>query len=482
MGQEIARSHFNAADFQRFHGQLGVETDALTRDCAAGRFSDPRFVVGFELEAWLIDHAGFPNPVNSTLLERLNDPLVVPELSRFNVELNGPPAPMRSGVLNALEQGIGRTWDKCQKAAHGLDAALVMIGILPNIRAADLTLANMSAMKRYRVLNEQVLRQRQGAPLHIHIQGEESLESHLPDVMLEAATTSFQIHLQVPFARAARYYNAALIACAPLMAASGNSPLLFGKRLWRETRIPLFEQSVELGGYGGLADAGVRRVGFGQGYVRDSLLELFRENLDLFPVLLPMPLEEPSERYPHLRQHNGSIWRWVRPLVGFDEKGQAHVRLEQRIFPSGPTLLDMVANCACHFGLSRALAESPDAPETRLPHAAARANFYAAARDGLAASLLWLDGERYPARDFWLRIGLPLAQQGLRDFGLENAEIERYLGVVEARVRSGQTGAAWQLAHLDKQGGKADAASVAAMLADYLENQRSGAPVHEWSV
>ncbi|MDD5390442.1 MAG: glutamate--cysteine ligase [Gallionellaceae bacterium] len=482
MGQEIARSHFSEADFQRFHGQLRDETDALTRDCAAGRFSDPRFVVGFELEAWLIDHAGFPNPVNTALLERLHDPLVVPELSRFNIELNGPPASMRSGVLNALEQGLTGTWNKCQATAHGMDAALVMIGILPNIRADDLTLANMSAMKRYRVLNEQVLKQRQGAALHIHIQGEESLESHLPDVMLEAATTSFQVHLQVPFARAARYYNAALIACAPLMAASGNSPLLFGKRLWRETRIPLFEQSVELGGYGGLADPGVRRVSFGQGYVLGSLLELFRENLDLFPVLLPMPLDEPAERYPHLRQHNGSIWRWVRPLVGFDETGQAHVRLEQRIFPSGPTLLDMVANCACHFGLSRALAEASEVPETRLPFAAARANFYAAARDGLAAKLLWLDGEHYPARDFWPRIGLPLAEQGLRDFGLESVEIERYLGIVEARVRRGQTGAAWQLAHLDKQGGKAHEAAVAAMLADYLENQRSGAPVHEWSV
>lgn len=482
MGQEITRSHFSAADFQRFHGQLKDETNALARDTAAGRFSDPRFVIGFELEAWLLDHAGFPNPVNTPLLERLDDPLVVPELSRFNIELNGPPAPMRSGALNALEQGLTRTWNKCQKTAHGMDAALVMIGILPNIRASDLTLANMSAMKRYRVLNEQVLKQRQGAPLHIHIQGEEILECYLPDVMLEAATTSFQIHLQVPFARAARYYNATLIACAPLMAASGNSPLLFGKRLWHETRIPLFEQSVELGGYGGLAEAGVRRVGFGQGYVRDSLLELFRENLDLFPVLLPMPLDEPAERYPHLRQHNGSIWRWVRPLVGFDGTGQAHVRLEQRIFPSGPTLLDMVANCACHFGLSRALAEASEAPETHLPFAAARANFYAAARDGLDASLLWLDGERYSATDFWLRIGLPLAQQGLRDFGLGTAEIERYLGAVEARIRSGQTGAAWQLAHLDKQGGKASEAAVAEMLADYLENQRSAAPVHEWSV
>lgn len=480
MGQEITRTEFGPDDFQGFYRHLAEETRALRRDAEAGRFTDPGFVIGFELEAWLLDHAGYPNPVNAALLERLADPLVVPELSRYNVELNGPPQPFLAGALMAMETGLSRTWNQCQEAAHGMDTSLAMIGILPNIRLEDLTLANMSAMKRYTVLNEQVLKQRRGAPLHIHIEGEERLECRLPDVMLEAATTSFQVHLQVPFERAARYYNAGLIACGPLLAVANNSPLLFGKRLWRETRIPLFEQSVEMGGYAGLADANVRRVGFGLGYVRDSLVELFQENLDLYPVLMPMRLGEAASNYPHLRLHNGSIWRWMRPLVGFDAAGQAHVRLEQRVLPSGPSILDMLANAACHYGLCRILAESPVAPESRLPFAAARANFYAAARNGLDAELLWLDGERYVGREFWLRIGLPMVDQGLRGFGLESGEIAHYLGVVEARVRSGQTGAAWQLARLGSRA--MDEAALAEMLADYLENQRSGAPVHEWSL
>lgn len=404
---------------------------------------------------------------------------MVPELSCFNVELNGPPEPMRSGALIAMENGLRHTWQQCQSAAHGMDTCLAMIGILPNIRLRDLTLANMSALKRYNVLNEQILAQRQGEPIHIHIEGQERLERSLPDVMLESATTSFQVHLQVPYSRAARYYNASLIACGPLLAMSGNSPVLFGKRLWHETRIPLFEQSVEAGGFAGLADAHIRRAGFGLGYVRENLIELFRENLDLYPVLLPMPLEASSARYPHVRLHNGAIWRWVRPLLGFDDAGQAHVRLEQRILPSGPSILDMIANAACYYGLCRALADTVDAPEARLPFAAARANFYKAARVGLAAELLWVDGERYTAADFWPRIGLPLAAQGLSDFGLPDAEIARYLGVVEARVRTGQTGATWQLARLSA--GEVSETAIAAMLADYLENQRSGAPVHEWS-
>lgn len=479
MGQEITRGHFTPADFQRFYSRLIEETRLLARDAASGGFADRGYVVGFELEAWLLDHAGFPNPVNAALLERLADPLVVPELSCFNVELNGPPAPMRAGALTAMEHGLGHTWQRCQSAAHGMDTCLAMIGILPNIRLRDLTPANMSAMKRYYVLNEQILAQRQGEPIHIHIEGQERLERSLPDVMLESATTSFQVHLQVPYSRAARYYNASLIACGPLLAMSGNSPVLFGKRLWHETRVPLFEQSVEAGGYAGLADADIRRAGFGLGYVRENLIELFRENLDLYPVLLPMPLEESSERYPHVRLHNGAIWRWVRPLLGFDDAGQAHVRLEQRILPSGPSILDMIANAACYYGLCRALADAVVAPEARLPFSAARANFYQAARVGLASELLWVDGERYSAADFWSRIGLPLAARGLSDFGLPDAEIARYLGVVEARVRTGQTGATWQLARLSA--GEVSATAIAAMLADYLENQRSGAPVHEWS-
>jgi hypothetical protein len=295
--------------------------------------------------------------------------------------------------------------------------------------------------------------------------------------MLEAATTSFQLHLQVPFEQAGRYYNATLISCAPLLAAAVNSPLLFGRRLWQETRVPVFEQAVELGGYAGLAEPTLRRVTFGRGYVASSPLELFAENLQHYPVLLPMPQTESPARYPHLRLHNGAIWRWVRPLIGFDDTGQAHMRLEQRVLPSGPTVLDMVANAALYFGLVHALARQPRAAEFDLPFSDTRANFYAAARHGLLAELTWLDGRRYSARDFVLEIGLPLARQGLRDFGLPDAESAHYLGVVEARVRSGQTGSAWQLQRLAQVGG-----DVHRMMDDYLDNQRSGSPVHEWSL
>ncbi|MGQ9861040.1 MAG: glutamate--cysteine ligase [Thiobacillaceae bacterium] len=475
MGQEIGRTSFDASDFERFAVQLRQETARLLAWAQAGGFRDERRVAGFELEAWLLDHAGTPYPINETFLAVLADAMVVPELSRFNIEVNGTPQVLAPGALQALEEELGATWRRAQTVAHGMDAQLAIIGIPPTLQEGDLTLDTMSAMNRYVALNEQVIRQRAGQPLRIHIEGEQALDLGRSDVMLEAATTSFQLHLQVPERESARYYNASLLTCGPLLALAANSPLLFGRRLWQETRIPLFEQSVDLGGYGGLGDITARRVSLGRGYVHQTLLELYRENLDLFPVLLPMPMDEPAERFPHVRLHNGSIWRWVRPLIGFDAQGEAHVRIEQRVLPSGPTLLDMMANAAFYYGLAHALAHRQEALEHAIGFDAVRRNFYQAARYGLEARLMWLDGHIHPARSL-LRELLPQAGEGLAELGLGTEEGERYIGILEARLETGQTGADWLVCHWHRCDD-----DLKQLMADYLENQRSGAPVHEWS-
>lgn len=477
MGQEISSASFSAADFERFARCLQAETGDLLVQARSGVFSDERTRIGFELEAWLLDHHGLPHAVNDVFLRRLDDARVVPELSRFNVELNAPPLDAGPRMLDALADRLTHIWHRCQRVAHAMDATLASIGILPTLRESDLCPANMSALNRYAVLNRQVLRQRGGAPVHVDIAGEEHLILDRRDVMLEAATTSFQLHLQVPYAQAARHYNAAVIAAAPLLAAAENSPLLFGKRLWRETRVPLFEQAIELGGYAGLADAGVRRVGLGLGYVVDDVMQLFEENVRLFPILLPVSPGDGAHGFPHVRLHNGCIWRWVRPLIGFDEQGVAHLRLEQRVLPAGPTLVDMVADAAFNFGLTRALAGLRVAPEQELPFGAARENLYRAARAGLDARLRWLDGAEYPAAELIGQHCLPMARDGLLALGLDAAELERYLTIVALRVASGQTGAAWQLRAWRRHDGDARA-----LMLDYLENQRAGAPVHEWDV
>ena len=475
MGQEIERLRFDPPAFERFRARVRDETQRLGEWVRSGAMAETAYVAGFELEAWLVDHNLFPAPINQPYLSALANRLVVPELSKFNIELNGTPQPLGPGALLRLEEELVSTWRECVRVAHDLGAALVMVGILPTIREADLCLANMSSMNRFHALNEQVMRARHGRAITVEISGREHLRAKHRDVMLEAATTSFQVHLQVPATRAARYYNASLILSGPVVAACGNSPLLFGLTLWEETRVPLFEQAVALGGGHGTARDPARRVSFGSGYVESSLLECFAENEAEFPCLLPIEYGNGDATLAHLRLHNGTIWRWNRPLVGFDDRGTPHFRIEHRTLPSGPSVLDMIANAALYIGLAHHLASLGIAPESLLPFDTARENFYRAARAGLAARLTWLDGNEVDARTLLQEEILPAARTALADFGLNSEEIDRYLGVIEARVRSGQTGAAWMREHLTTCGG-----DVFELTSAYLEHQRSGMPVHEW--
>ncbi len=381
MGQEIERCQFAKRDFAAYYTRLEEETALLLNWFRDGRFSERRAVGGFEVEAWLIDESARPSPINDLFLAQLNDEMVVAELAKFNVELNVSPQELRGSGLASMQTELDRRLERCRVTAAQWECALLMIGILPTLRESDFTLANMSSMKRYRALNEQVLKARQGSPLRLNIAGREHLHIEHHDVMLESATTSFQLHLQVPGSAAARYYNAAVICSAPMVAATANSPYLFGRDLWDETRIPLFEQAVEVGGFDGAAHGPVRRVTFGSGYVRASLEECFVENLAHYPALLPARFDQPPERMSHLRLHNGTIWRWNRPLIGTDEDGTPHLRIEHRVMPAGPSALDQLANAAFFFGLIEMMANDETPPELRLPfYAQARDNFYDAAR------------------------------------------------------------------------------------------------------
>ncbi len=479
MGQEIQGGRFRKQDFEAFARRLDAETALLAQWHTQGTLSHRHGVGGFELEAWLVDAGGMPLPINEAFLERLNDDaLVSPELSRFNIELNSTPLALGGDALRRMHRELEGNWGRCRATAAELGAELLMIGSLPTVSADQLVLENMSPMQRYRALNEQVLRLREGRPLELSIHGEEVLESLHGDVMLEAATTSFQIHLQVDAARAVRYYNALQILSAPMVAISANSPLLFGKRLWAETRIPLFEQAVAVGGIASAAYGPLRRVSFGSGYARQSLQEVFEENRAHFPILLPVALSDVEGELEHLRLHNGTIWRWNRPLVGFDEDGTPHLRIEHRVIPAGPSIADTMANAALLYGLACALAESSEPPEAALEFALARDNFYQAARYGLDAHVHWLGGEQGRMRDLLQRL-LPQAREGLEQLEVARADIDDYMGIIEARLQSGRTGAAWQLAWRERYGGNSNSDN-AALVNAYREQQNSGLPVHDW--
>jgi hypothetical protein len=474
MGDEIQRRYFDAEDFSRFRQRLDDETNLLHRCFESSGFSPRGDVAGFELEAWLVDARGDPLPANDRFLAALDSPLVVPELASFNVELNGSPSSLSGRVFTRLHDELHATWQACARTARQMDAGLVTIGILPTVREPVLTSDFMSAMVRYHSLNDRVMALRDGRPLVVDIEGELPLRTSHHDVMLEAATTSFQLHLQSRPELATRDFNASIAASAATVAAGANSPFLFGHTLWDETRIRLFEQSVDLG------DRAPARVTFGTGYVRESIYEIFEDNRRNHPILLPALYDDPPDRYRHVRFHNGTIWRWNRPLIGFDADGQPHIRIEHRVLPAGPTLRDCLANAALYFGLVSGLRTWKSPVETRLPFTQARDNFYRGARYGLNARIVWParrgDGE-FGMRTLLMEELLPLARRGLETLDIPTDEIETYLDIIAARVDSSQNGAAWQRRWVARHG-----IDLHQLVQAYRERQDGGEPVHTWSI
>ncbi|HCU24731.1 MAG TPA: glutamate--cysteine ligase [Deltaproteobacteria bacterium] len=468
MGDEIRQSRFERPDFTRFQENLRRETECLGVRLQSASSAPEAKCVGFELEFCLLDENRLPAPQNIALLETLHSERLAPELSRFNLEWISEPHELRPDLLSRLRTELEEAWQQAESDAERLHLRLLMIGILPTLPETKLDLDTMSPLLRYRMLNEQLMLQREGRPLHLDIRGHEQLVSQHSDVMLEAAATSLQVHLQVPPAQILRFYNAALIASAPLVALAANSPFLFGKDLWAETRIPLFEQAV---GWDS------RRVSFGRDYVRGSLLECFWENLEKYPVLLPVTFEENSEGLPHLRLHNGTIWRWNRPIAAPDAAGDLHLRIEHRVMAAGPTISDVIANIAACLGLVHALAEHPVAPELQLSFAEAQNNFYQAARLGLEAEVTW-NAKKVGLRELWLRELLPRVGESLKRLEIDASDLAFYLDeVLFGRLKSGQSGAVWQRAFVGRYG-----KDFPALTAAYGERQRRGSPVHEWTL
>lgn len=472
MGQEISDSKFDAAAFDEFKRRLDVETELLGDWLAAGRVQSKQRRFGFEMEGWLTGLDGLPAARNQAFLQQVDDPLVVHELARFNFEINSEPLPLQAGSLNAMHDALQARWRRCEASAAELGMRSLMIGILPTVRPADLSLRNMSPLQRYRAINDQIFALRNGEPIQLDIDGDEHLLHRHADVMLEAATTSLQIHIEVDGRDAARAFNISKMLSAVMVGISANSPFLFARRLWRETRIPLFEQAVAVGG----SDYS-KRVTFGVRYAQHSIFECFEANRSRYPVLLPDLMDKPVEELAHLRLHNGTIWRWNRPLIGFDESGEPHCRIEHRVVAAGPTPADAMANTALFIGLFEYLMRSEQPLEDLLPFAVVRDNFYAAARAGIFAQVRWLDGDLQPLQRLLSLNLLDCAAQGLHECGFDDRESGRWLDVIRGRISANRTGAEWQVAWCERHG-----SDYAAMVTAYADRQATNQPVHLWSL
>lgn len=465
MGQEIEHRHFDKADYDLFSKKLDQETSLLAEMFGNGQFSSKLPVGGFEIEGCLLDANYRPSPINKAFLEAFDNPLATSELAKFNIELNNLPRPLENGVFSQFEKDLQHVFKSADRVADSLDSRVLLTGILQTLKAEDCCVENMTEMKRYQALNRVVVKAREGRPLKLSIDGADKLNMTHDSVMLESATTSFQVHMQIPWEDAHHYYNAAIIASAPIMAVSGNSPYLFGKQLWHETRIPVFEQSVDSGDK--------QRVSFGTGFAKKSIVECFIENQRDYPPLLPMIFDSEADEFKHLCLHNGVIWRWNRPLVGFDDDGTPHVRIEHRILPAGPTIVDMIANAVLFYGLTQSFMKQQKAG-CDFSFEQAKANFYQAARNGLQADLEW-QGKQRSVKNLILDEMIPQAHAGLLDLGIENAEITHYLDIISQRAETGQTGAQWQIDHARKNNG-----DMVDLCKAYLHYQHLDQPVHTW--
>ena len=488
VGTQDARTARSPDDRRAYTQALLKELRALERLIEEGHIESGVSRIGAEQELVLVGHTWRPAPVADKVLEHLDDPRFTTELGRFNIEYNADPRPFQDRCLHHLERDLAEAFNHARGAAHRAGAEAIMTGILPSLERKHLHLDYLTDMPRYHALNEAIMNLR-GSHHEIRIKGAEELTLNHNNIMTEAANTSFQVHFQVSPEHFVTLYNAAQAALGPVVAAAANSPLLLGRRLWAETRIALFQQSIDTRRVRPDDREFQPRVSFGTDWVRRSATELFQQDIARFRPLFALdPREDPLKIIDRgetpsldcLKLFNSTIYRWNRACYGISE-GVPHIRIENRVLPSGPTTVDQVASAALWFGLIRAIADEYGDIAEHMAFDHAHANFIAAAQHGLEAQLRWPGLGAVPARELIPLKILPLARRGLEASGIDPNDSNKYLHIIERRAATGQNGAAWaadSLHNMHRKGTRGE--RMAALTAAISLNQTADIPIHDW--
>ncbi|MFN2333953.1 MAG: CBS domain-containing protein [Wenzhouxiangellaceae bacterium] len=491
MGEQNVRQNSDEAGRRAFMKALLNEVRAMEQMLESGMFEHDIRRIGAEQEMFLVDSAYRPAMTAMKLLETLDDPRFTHELGLFNLEANLSPLEFGGDCLRRLEAETDEVMALAREHARMVQSRVALVGILPTLTRDHLTLESMVPKARYFALND-ALRRLRGSDFQFAIKGIDQLNFQHDNLMLEACNTSFQVHFQVGAEEFASLYNVAQAVTGPLMAACVNSPILLGKRLWHESRIAVFENSIDARSEA-LAARGLKpRVHFGDHWIDESVIEIFKEDIARFRVILTTEFEQDPigmvqrgevPKLNALRLHNGTVYRWNRACYGISDNGMPHLRIENRVIPAGPTVLDEVANAAFFFGMMSKLSHSVDDIRSQLSFSDVKSNFLSAARDGLRAQQVWFDEQQFPAQQLILDRLLPLAEQGLKEANIDSADIERYLGVIEQRVSTRRTGARWQLESLEQmKGNGSQHEQLRALTASMVEQQQTGKPVAEWDL
>ncbi|HEX4191243.1 MAG TPA: glutamate--cysteine ligase [Marmoricola sp.] len=488
MGRDVDQQEFTRADRTAHREKVRRCLDVFALMLRQAQFDAADPMTGLEIEFNLVDEDGHPALKNAEALAEIANPLFQTELGQFNLEINVAPRRLGEGGVAGFEQNLRDSLNDAEERANRVGAHLVMIGVLPTLQAGHLAPSTISPNPRYQLLSDQILNAR-GEDIAISINGVERLETTADSIMPEAACTSTQLHVQVSPEDFAPYWNASQAIAGVQLALGANSPYLLGRELWSETRIPLFEQATDTRSEE-LKAQGVRpRVWFGERWIT-SIFDLFEENVRYFPALLPITEgEDPlavleaggTPELPELRLHNGTIYRWNRPIYDVVD-GKPHLRVENRVLAAGPTVLDTMANAAFYFGLARSLAADERPLWSQMSFSAAEENFHVAARDGIDAQVYWPGVGQVAATELTLRRLLPQAYAGLDAWGVDAAEATRLLGVIEARCTLGRNGASWyrDQVRARESAGTDRAEALRLTLLDYRERMHSNEAVHTW--
>ena len=493
MGQEVSHSDFTREQRLTFRAKVLSDLDVFERMLEGSRFDFTRPLMGLEIELNLVDGDRLaPAMINREVLADLDEEDFQTEVGRYNIEMNVPPRPMAGDQAVRLERWLSQSLRRAGDAARGHDARVAAVGIVPTLMPELFDGSWLSDGMRYQALNDSLLRER-GEGFELDIQGPtgERVTSYHDTIGPLSGCTSVQLHQQVTPQDFPFYWNGASIISSVQVAIGANSPYLFGKRLWAESRIPLFTQMTDTRSIE-LKHQGVRpRAYFGNGWIT-SIFDLFEENVRSFPALLPETSDEDpvqvleSGGVPSLKDlklHNGTVWRWNRPIYDTIQ-GVPHLRVENRVLPAGPTVVDMVANACFYYGLLEAATSSGRPIWTKMPFATAEKNFVDAAKHGISSTQTWPGFGTVPVVDLVTNHLLDVADDGLAALGLRREVRSHFLSVIEGRCQNRTNGASWQIETTEtfEAAGYTREDALREMFRIYMDHSEDNLPVHTWPV
>lgn len=488
MGDLNVHPVLRTTDLRDYTQLLFKDVEALELMISRGLFEEGVHRIGAEQELCLIDAHGLPSPQVEEVLSRVKDDHFTTELAKFNLEINLDPLDLKSDCFTRLEKDLQELFDKCLDACRELDCQPLLTGILPTLRSRDLGMDSMTVRQRYLALNDAILEMRKSAQ-KFHIQGIDELITSSDSVMFESCNTSFQIHYQIGARSFASYYNWAQAIAGPVLAACANSPLFLGKRLWNETRIALFQQATDTRGYQEELRQTKPRVVFGEQWLNEQVTDFIKRDLSTYrPLVLADGIADSLEqlesgRIPKLKAFalfNGTIYRWNRPCYGITH-GKPHFRVENRYLPSGPSIIDEVANTMLWVGLMHGLPSDYLQIADKMEFHEAKSNFIKAARHGLDTGFEWM-GKRFDARELILRELMPIAREGLTMAGIDLGDQEKYLSIIQERVTESRTGASWLVNSFNSLSKSHPKNMVlSAITKGIMARQQENNPIHEWS-